>query len=453
MGNLFSLLAVARDGIFVNQGGLDVTGQNIAGAASPGYVRRTPQIQSLPSGSVGVTAIVRNFDRFTYSHWAEQNSFLQSAQTRASALGDVEAVVSPSQDNLSDRADALIAAFHQLAVHPDDVSIRSTLLGRATSLANGISAVANTLDSFRSELYTQAHDVTNGVNALLTQLNGLDRGIVQATARGEDSSALRDRRDQTMSAIIERVGGTAVEGVDGNVTLFAMGSVLYQGGVAAQLSVQIATDGKLSISADRAGNVVDVTQGVNAGSLAGVMQARDTDVPSASAELDSFAYDLSNMINGIHEAGVGLDGVGGRPLFVPPTDIAGAAHAMQLNPDMLDHPETVAASSSAADLPGGNDIALLLAGVSQTKLAGGGTYAERYAKLANNVGLARNAADGETKTREDTVTTALALRESASGVSSDEETVRLQQFQRGFEASMKVLKTVSDLFDALMQAI
>jgi flagellar hook-associated protein 1 FlgK len=45
----------------------------------------------------------------------------------------------------------------------------------------------------------------------------------------------------------------------------------------------------------------------------------------------------------------------------------------------------------------------------------------------------------------------LQLRDSASGVSIDEELIALQKAQRGYEAISRVIQTTSDMFDTLLQ--
>jgi flagellar hook-associated protein 1 FlgK len=73
--------------------------------------------------------------------------------------------------------------------------------------------------------------------------------------------------------------------------------------------------------------------------------------------------------------------------------------------------------------------------------------------MASKVGVVKATIEGDQKMREDTVATANTLRESTSGVSTDEEMIQLQQYQRAFEASTRVLSTVNALFDNLLQAL
>jgi flagellar hook-associated protein 1 FlgK len=197
---------------------------------------------------------------------------------------------------------------------------------------------------------------------------------------------------------------------------------------------------------------MDVTSGITSGTLEGIRQARDIDIPSVMSSLDHFAKDFGDAVNALHMTGFALDGTTGRPLFVPAAGVTGAAHGMAVDPSLTDHPELLAAASNVTDLPGGNDIAAALANLSTTALPNGSTASERYAAIASKVGVLRSIATSEEQMRQDTVATATTLRESASGVSTDEEMIHMQQFQRAFEASSKILQTVDGLFDVLLKS-
>jgi flagellar hook-associated protein 1 FlgK len=450
--SLFSILSLARDGVMTSSGALNVTTQNIAGASTPGFVRRTPVLQARASGGVEMSTISRSFDKFSYDQMVGQESLLSSARARAGAMVTVEAVIAPTTDSLAARAGSLLQAFHELALHPADPSVRAVVLERAEVLASGFSDTARSLDALGADLYTGAREVAGSVNVSLERLSTLDRQLSEAQARGEPVSDLRDVRDQVVRDIATRTGARAIEGGDGAVTLFAGGAVLYEGGRTSRIDVALDGEGAMSISVHRGGQVTDVTAGLQGGTLAGLREARDVDLAGVKEQVHSYAYDVANMFNDIHVQGFGLDGTGGRPLFTPPTSRDDAAHTMSIDASIAGHPELVGASGSASDVPGGNDIARLLAGGGEVALAGGGTISERFGAIASRVGVIKSAAESDERMREDTVAAATSLRESASGVSTDEEMIRLQQFQRSFEAATRVLRMVDELFDTLFQA-
>jgi len=451
--SLFSILSTARDGILAHTAALDVTGQNVAGASTTGYVRRAAILESSPSGGVQMTGTARSFDRFTYTQLVDQEGRLSSSRARASAMADVESLVAPTTNHLADRADALFAAFQELSLHPADTAVRASVVARADFLAAGFRDTADGLEAFRSELFTRGREIIGEVNQRLEQLATADRAVADAKARGEDPSPLLDRRDQIVREIGERVGARAIEDPQGGLTLFAAGGVLYQGGNVAKLSIALDADGAMQVKADRNGNTIDLTRGIENGTLAGVRQARDFDIPGVLDALDSYAKDITDTINAVHASGFGLDGTSGRNLFVPSAVVKGAAHAMAVDPALLDRPDYLAAAGNAGDVPGGNEIAVALSKLARASLAGKGSAAERYGAIASRVGVLRATAAADEEMRFDTVATASALRESASGVSTDEEMINLQRFQRGFEAASRVLRTVDELFDALMQAV
>jgi flagellar hook-associated protein 1 FlgK len=126
---------------------------------------------------------------------------------------------------------------------------------------------------------------------------------------------------------------------------------------------------------------------------------------------------------------------------------------MALNPALVGQPDRVAAAGAATDLPGGSTVALQIAGLSSRALAGGTTPpAERFGAVAADLGVRLQAANAEEQLRDDTVQQAETLRESASGVSLDEEMVNLSKFQRAFEASTRVLRVADELLDTLMKS-
>jgi flagellar hook-associated protein 1 FlgK len=152
----------------------------------------------------------------------------------------------------------------------------------------------------------------------------------------------------------------------------------------------------------------------------------------------------------VHRAGVGLDGVGGRNLFQEPMEVQDAARNMALASDVADQPRALAAGLEAG-LPGDNRNALALSRVSTDRiLTGGLSITDTISGLVGYAGGVVQTAS----TRESFASGALeqiqALRDSVSGVSSDEEMVDLMKFQRAYQASLRVIQTADEMYGDLL---
>lgn len=457
MASLTALLGLARDGMVAQQGALDVTGSNVTNATTPGYVRRAAILQTQPTasgqpGGVLFAGISRSFDVFAQQRVLDESSKQSAAQARSSALTQTEAMVAPSgAASIASKINQLMDAFNQLVGYPGELTARTDVLAKAEDLAQSVSSTAKALTGQRVELVTQAQGVADEVNQRLQKIATLNGQIAQAQGLGDAAAGLRDQRDVLIGEVGDRIGARAIEGTDGNLVLFAAGTALVDGNTASQLSVDLAASGALRFQVVRSGGMkTDVTANVDAGTLGGIREARDQDLPDVATQLDQLAYDLANAVNAAHTGGFGLDAVAGRPLFTAPTAVAGAAAAMSVDAAMIGHPDRVAASSTAADLPGGNQNALALLHVGQNVIGAAGTPAERVAALNAGVGVKKASADGEVELRESTVAQVKSLRDSASGVSIDEEMVDLTRFQRAFQASVQVLQTADELLQTLM---
>ncbi|MEO8796854.1 MAG: flagellar hook-associated protein FlgK, partial [Polyangiaceae bacterium] len=307
----------------------------------------------------------------------------------------------------------------------------------------------------RDSMLSDAQSVASDVNQSLSSIAKLNGQIANAVASGNDASSLKDQRDQLVTVVASKIGAKTIAGDNGQITLFAAGTTLVDGNTASSISVQADANDNLQIQAHRSdGTTLDVTSYVADGSLGGIKEARDTDATSTLNQLDQYAYDLSNAFNSINASGYGTDGTTGNNIFVAPASVTGAAKAMALDPGIIGKPEKIAASSTAAGLPGGNDLAVKLAGLASAPL-GGTTQSPtaRFATIASSLGIAKQSADNEVSLRQSTVGQAQTMNDSASGVSLDEEMTNLTQYQRAFEASSKVLQAVDELLQNLIQSL
>ncbi|MBN8613620.1 MAG: flagellar hook-associated protein FlgK, partial [Deltaproteobacteria bacterium] len=114
-------------------------------------------------------------------------------------------------------------------------------------------------------------------------------------------------------------------------------------------------------------------------------------------------------------------------------------------------PDRLAAATDPTLVSGDNRNALALTALSTTRFATGGrTASEALSDLVASVGRAIDGADRDEALLSSAQTQAASLRESISGVSSDDEMIALTQYQRAYEASLKVVQTADEMLQELL---
>lgn len=453
-------MSVARDAMTANQGALDIVGKNITNSSLPGYVRRRPLLETQVVGRDGPGGVAfrgpeRVIDRFVEARLLSESSLYGAAKLRAEGLMGLEAALSPpGGGGVGARMSALFGAVTDLATSPADPTKRAAFLARAEEVAESFRTAASGLSARRQDLLGKASGEAEEINDRLSQIADLNVQIAQATGLGDPAPDLHDRRELLLKETADRIPVQVVREPNGSVSVLSSGTALVTGGEHSTLSVSTDPQQNLRIEATRAnGSTVDVTSRVDGGSLGGLREARDRDIPALAADLDQLAFDLAGAMNAVHSAGFGKDGGTGRPLFTPPGAVAGAAQSLSVSALVAGQPDRVAASSSLAEVPGGNGAALAFAGLASQPLGPGGTPAARFATLAGKLGGLQVSADNAVALRADTLGMTETMKEQASGVSIEEEMVDLTRYQRAFEASMKVLRVADELLEGLIRAV
>lgn len=455
MSSIGSLLSIARDAMTASSLSVEVTGQNITNASTPGYARRVPILESNAlaagrGGGVLFRGAARVVDRFAEARVTTETGLHGAATARLRALEGLEGVLTPESGGIGEAMAALFAAATGLASNAQDPTARSALLDAAETTAASFRSASAGLTARRADLLGGAQDVCSEINERTSQIAKLNQSIAASEAGGVPAPELRDRRDVLVREVGERVGTQVVEEANGSVTLLSSGATLVQGGDARAIAASLAPQGTVRVTVSKTGGgATDVTGAVTSGALGGILAARDTDVPRLASALDALATDLASAVNAVHQSGVGLDGVGGRPLFAITAGPGGAA-TLQVDASVAGKPDRVGASATQAGLPGDNTVAVALAALSHQAL-GAGAPAERFGALGASLGAMQLQAGDAVALRAETTALARTQQEQASGVSVEEEMVNLTRYQRAFEASMRVLKVADELLEGLLR--
>lgn len=122
---------------------------------------------------------------------------------------------------------------------------------------------------------------------------------------------------------------------------------------------------------------------------------------------------------------------------------------------LIDDPAQIAASNTAAGVPGNNTNALKLADLANTKLMLGGNASinDINSQLVAKIGTLANSAKVNSAAQESLFNMAKQSRESLSGVNLDEEAANLIKYKQAYQAAAQAISTASSLFDTLINAM
>ncbi len=463
MADLFSLLSLGANALSAHSAASSTASHNLSNANTPGYARQRANLAAvLPAYRLGGAFLGRGVGLQTVSQardfGAERQFTLASGShamstAQADALETLSALDPQAPGALGGSLADFYAAMRELQQNPSDLSMRQAAVGRAQAIALAFNRTAAAIDSSRDAVDQKLSGQLAETNALASQMASLNQQVREARASGAEPNDLLDARQKVQDRLVELTGATPIATAEGDVNLaLSNGAALVTGDLAGALGTtpDPANGGHLALTLTRPDGTGTATLSAIGGKYGGLLQARDGALKTAETALDTLAYDWSNSVNTVHRAGFGLDGVSGRNLFTPQAAIAGAASNLTVNATVVQDPTQIAASSSAATLPGDGTNLQALIGTEGQALSNGLDAFQGFTLLLTSYGAssqqARSTADADAAVLDH----ATGIRESVSGVSIDEEIVELTKAQRGFEAVMKVIQTTDQMLDTLM---
>lgn len=456
MGGLTSALNIGKSSMLTSQKAIEVTGNNISNVNTPGYSRQIPVLSPYPSlqihghtigTGVNVTDVMRNHDTFLARQINERTATAGESEGRANPLTEIEQVISIADSGIAGEINRFFDAWQSLSTDPSSSALREQVLQRGQTLGQNFKTAIQNLDQVRENINVSLESKVGEVNTMLQEVATLNQRIASIEITGQAALSDRDRRDTLVSDLASRLGISSFEGEGGAVSLqLPGGHTLVQGGVAMALEPQrINGDVQFGLRSS-GGGLVNLNPNNLGGEFRGLMSVRDGQIAGVVADLDKLAYNLANEVNAQHQLGTGLDGLGGRDFFTPPAAEAGAASQLAVG---LTQGRQLAAGLSAGS--GDNGNTLQIAALASKKTIGGSeTFSSFFANLATRVGTEIQQNSLTLQGSQDSLLQLQNRRDAVAGVSLEEEMINLIKFQRGFEASAKLLSTVDEMMDSLL---
>lgn len=319
--SLLGSIQIANTALQANDAALQVVGQNIANANTPGYIVETanfvpgpPQTDGglIEGTGVQVQSITQQIDTYLETQLRNANSDQQSADNVQQTYSQLENIVCAlsSSTNLSSALNSFFSAVSNVLNSPQDQSVRQSAVLQGQSLVSTINSMEGQTEQLRSSVDNQISAIAPQINTLTNQIAGLNIQIAEMTGGGQSASAavgLTDQRNQALSSLSQLLGIQANTQPDGSISVSIGGNILVNEGTATQVSVASSSNRGMTISAiQMAGTNSPIV--ATSGQLAGLTTARDQVLGGFEDQLNSFAATLANEFNKVYSGGQGLTG-------------------------------------------------------------------------------------------------------------------------------------------------
>jgi flagellar hook-associated protein 1 len=422
-------LQTSLRGLQAQQQALDVAAHNVANANTVGYTRQQAalgassplhlQAGAVQSGAgaflgqgVDVAAFNRIRDSFLDLQVRAQTTALGDSSTTAQSLDNVQSAVGePSTTGINSLMSKFFSAWSDFSNHPADAGSKAAVTEAANTLVDALKGLGSSLTDAAGAAQQQLTTLTGStgpIQASATQIAQLNKAIDAAIDAGQSPNDLLDKRDQLLD----------------DLSQYGQVSVVPQ----ANGRIQVAFEGQTIVDDQTTPSpLLPSSFAPQSGQTGALYRLVNQTIPAYQTALEDVATTLRTSVNNA------MTGAGGSAMFTG-TSIATMG---------VDASAVVAGSGSGA---ASNNIALAVMAAGEQ--ANGA--ADKYAAFVRQVGADMDNATRAQSVAQAAVNSAEDRRQSVSGVSLDEEMANMLAFQRGYQASARVMSTVDDMLDTLI---
>jgi len=466
---------------------INVTSTNIANAESAGYSRQTAVIREKVAGDgtgygVDVSVIKRSYDSFLTAQLRSANQELGKSSVELEVLNAIEQVFSTSDGSGLDGAMSdFWNAWQEVANDPSGLTARSVLASTAETLADTFNSMSSQLSEISMGIEDGVDETVEKINDLVKQIKEANQDLFSMEVSGQSTNTCKDTLDSLvleLSSLADirvstnDVGQVNIQLTNGDSPAYLVDtSISAEEGGSTWTLDRLSTDPQKITRVDsgkiETGEVLTISSGALGGYL---LNARD-EVAEYQEQLDALAMEIVEEVNDRHGAGYDLEGIPGVDFFSTDTAGAGAGY-ITVNPLIVNDPGKIAASASGSsgDNSNARDIADLQNELIKNwpdidKWTNTGdwsgiddwpdnettaTFSDYYNAIVSKIGTAVQSAEigHERLSNAQAFYTNASL--SVSGVSTDEEMAKLVLYQNAYEAAAKIMSTLDELMQTLI---
>ncbi|MFQ5732941.1 MAG: flagellar hook-associated protein FlgK [Planctomycetaceae bacterium] len=302
--------------------GIQVAGNNVSNAGTPGYIREELVLKTAPPTPEGglifgtgalPDGIVQKIDKFLEVRLHNANSEAQFAEARTALYQVLESQLHElGEEDLSSGLSRFLATIQDVVNQPETPALRQIVIENGTRFAREIKSLRDRIDDVRIAQNVSIDALVSEANDLIGTISGLNRQITTQEAIAQNRSeagALRTQRYNALNRLSEIVPIQFQERENGSVDVYTTENYLILGSSTQNLETFGVADrgiNTLQVRLDK--TKMDVATFTNGGELKALIQGRDQILGGFVDDLDQYAANVIREFNRIHTSGEGLAG-------------------------------------------------------------------------------------------------------------------------------------------------
>jgi flagellar hook-associated protein 1 FlgK len=318
--SLYGAIQMAGNALRVDQIAMQVVGQNISNANTPGYIREEIVLSPAPSQKSGglllglgvqVEAIVQKIDLFLEERLRGSVSDRASSEAQEELYVQLEELIGELTDtDLSTSLNDFFSSVGEILNQPESISVRNLAVLQGITLASAINRLASRVAQIRVDLNDRVEHIAERINQLTEEIRELNVNIAEAEGGNvsqSDAVGLRDQRLNALQGLAELIDIRVREQESGGVAVYVGGEYLVFEGT--RRSVEPVDDADRGLTVTRVHlSETAAPLDVAAGEMYGLLTARDDVLGGFLDRLDDFARTLAFEFNKVYSGGQGLNG-------------------------------------------------------------------------------------------------------------------------------------------------
>lgn len=311
--SLTSSLNIARSALNTSQIGLQVTAQNMANAATPGYTRQIAMLQALRGRindpfqigqGVAVNEVRRQIDDALQRRLWNGNSEEFSSAQQLNVLSQLETILNEGTE--FDMSTQLSGFFNTWTEATTLLDSESNLINQGESLSAFIRNMQSELVDQRGQLEEQIDAQVLRADAILDEIATINQIISESEVGESEAGGLRDRRDQIVTELAQLIDIDVHETNSGGYDIYSGSTPIIQGSRNRGIEIARISEGdtvtaRVQLSAD------STPLNVTSGSIGGLLASRDGAIDATLEKLDTLASQLIFEVNRLHSVGINED--------------------------------------------------------------------------------------------------------------------------------------------------